>query len=634
MMNRWIQKLWPKHAQNFWRMVLLSTLALFLIRILFFFVHQVAFKEVSTSDWLAGIWFDLITVCITFLPYAIIHFLPLPHRNNRIYKIWTYLYFILANVLLLGLNLIDIEYFKYTGKRSTSDLISMTTTGNDMSQLVGTFLVQFWWLVLLFFTMISTLVWLLKNSQVKEVFMTKKDFIPHFIVLIFSLAIVIVIGRGGIGLRPIGIIEAARFTKPSNTALVLNTAFTMLKSYGAETLQPVEFFSEEEANKLFSPIKTSKPANLLSDKPNVVIIILESFGNEWLAFNNPDLKKTYTPFLDSLASESMFFENGYANGKKSIEAVPAIISSIPSLMNNPYISSSYGNNGIKSLANILKEQGYSSGFYHAATNGSMRFDGFAAQAGYENYYGRFEYNNDDHFDKTWGILDEYFNPWAAKQMRQLKAPFFGTLFTISSHHPYFIPADRKKDVIHGPEPICASISYGDYSLRKFFEEARKQTWYKNTLFVLCADHTPSTTSAYFSQRDQLYRIPILFYEPNGKLPKGKRSEIFQQLDILPTVLDLLNLEQKYYAFGNSIFQKGEREALTYLEGIYYYFNKPFMISFSGNNPLNNYSLADKREMSKDEKDNIIPEFNLKVDRLKAIIQRYNHDLINNQTRVK
>jgi phosphoglycerol transferase MdoB-like AlkP superfamily enzyme len=219
-------------------------------------------------------------------------------------------------------------------------------------------------------------------------------------------------------------------------------------------------------------------------------------------------------------------------------------------------------------------------------------------------------------------------------MSQLKAPFFGTLFTISSHHPYFIPADRKKDVIHGPEPICASISYGDYSLRKFFEEARKQTWYKNTLFVLCADHTPSTTSAYFSQRDQLYRIPILFYEPNGKLPKGKRSEIFQQLDILPTVLDLLNLEQKYYAFGNSIFQKGEREALTYLEGIYYYFNKPFMISFSGNNPLNNYSLADKREMSKDEKDNIIPEFNLKVDRLKAIIQRYNHDLINNQTRVK
>ncbi len=634
MMKDWIQKLWPKNAQNFWRMLLLSTLGLFLVRILFYYVHQVAFKEVGFLDWMAGLWFDLITVCIAYLPFAVLHFLPLPHRSNRLYRIWTLVYFVAVNILLLGLNLIDVEYFKYTGKRSTSDLISMTTTGNDMSQLIGTFLSQFWWIILLFGVLIFFLIWLLNRVLIKEKPMERKDIFPQTIVLIYSLIIVVLIGRGGVGLRPVGIIEAARYTKPSNTALVLNTAFTMLKSFGAETLQPVEFFSEQECNKLFSPIKSTVPAKILKDKSNVVIIILESFGNEWLAFNNPDLKKTYTPFLDSLASESMWFENGYANGKKSIEAVPSIVSSIPSLMNNPYISSSYGNNKIKSLANILTEEGYSSGFYHAATNGSMRFDGFAAQAGYQNYFGRFEYNNDEHFDKTWGILDEYFNPWSAREMSKLKAPFFGTLFTISSHHPYFIPKDRKKDVIYGPEPLCASISYGDYSLRKFFEEARKQPWYKNTLFVICADHTPSTNSAFYSQRDQLYRIPILFYEPNGLLPKGKRSEIFQQLDILPTILDLLNLNKKYYAFGNSIFQEGEREAITYLEGIYYYFNSPFMLSFSGKEALNMLSLADKKEMSEKEKKEMTPEFNQKIKRLKAIIQRYNHDLINNQTSLK
>lgn len=634
MLNRLLQNLLPKHAQNFWRMVLLSTAVLFLLRILFYFIHQVAFVEVTASDWFVGLWFDLITVNIVFLPYAIIHFLPLPHRNNKIYRIWTGFYFIIVNLLLIALNLIDIEYFKYTGKRSTSDLITMTTTGNDMSQLFGTFLTQFWWLILVFVIMILGLLWLFKKWRISEKSMTKKDIIPHSIVLLFSLLIVVLIGRGGIGLRPVGIIEAARYTKPSNTALVLNTAFTMLKSYGAETLEPKNFFSETEATKLFNPIKKSKPANLLADKTNVVVIILESFGNEWLKFMNPDLNKTYTPFLDSLASESMWFEYGYANGKKSIEAVPAIVSSIPSLMNNPYISSSYGDNKIKSLANILKEEGYSSGFFHAATNGSMRFDGFAAQAGFENYYGRFEYNNDDHFDKTWGILDEYFNPWSAKQMSKLKAPFFSTLFTISSHHPYFIPEDRKKDVIHGPEPICASISYGDYSLKQFFIEARKQDWYKNTLFVICADHTPSTNSPKYSQRDQIYRIPILFYEPNGKLPKGKRSEIFQQLDILPTVLDLLNIEKKYYAYGNSIFQSAEREAITYLEGIYYYFNRPFMITFSGSISLNMLDLAKRKEMTSDEKKRITPEFIKKENRLKALIQRYNHDLINNQTSVK
>lgn len=634
MMKAWIQKLWPKHAKNFWQMILLSTSMLFIIRVLFYFVHQVAFKDVGALDWLVGFWFDLITVCIAFLPYAIIHFLPLPHRSNKVYRIWTFAYFIVANVLLIGLNLIDIEYFKYTGKRSTSDLISMTTTGSDMSQLLGTFISQFWWLIFLFAVFIFILIWVLRRIQTKEKKMTKADIVPHSTVLLYSLLLIVLIGRGGIGLRPVGIIEAARYTKPSNTALVLNTAFTMLKSYGAETLKPANYFTKEECDALFSPIKTSKPANLLKDKSNVVIIILESFGNEWMAFNNPNLQKTYTPFLDSLAAESMFFENGYANGKKSIEAVPSIVSSIPSLMNNPYISSSYGNNKIKSLANILTEEGYSSGFYHAATNGSMRFDGFAAQAGYQNYFGRSEYNNDDHFDKTWGILDEYFNPWSAQQMTKLKAPFFSTLFTISSHHPYFIPENRKNDVIHGQEPLCASISYGDYSLRKFFEEARKQPWYKNTLFVLCADHTPSTNSPIYSQRDQLYRIPILFYEPNGLLPKGKRSEIFQQLDILPTVLDLLNLNKKYYAFGNSIFQEGEREAITYLEGIYYYFNSPFMLSFSGKEALNMYSLKDRSEMSENEKKERTPEFKTKINRLKAIIQRYNHDLINNQTSIK
>lgn len=629
-----MQVLLPMHAQNFWRMVLLSSGVLFLLRILFYSIHSVAFSDVRFSDWIAGTWFDLITVCIGYLPYAIIHFLPLPHRNNFVYKSWTTLYFLATNILLIALNLIDVEYYRYTGKRSTSDLISMTTTENDLAQLAGTFLGQFWWLILVFIVLLFGLYKLFRNWQNAEVSMTRKDIVPHILVMFISLVAVVLIGRGGLGLRPVGIIEAARYTKPSNTALILNTPFAMLKSIGAEKLDEKPFFSEMEAVQYFDPIKKSNPVNILPDKTNVVILILESFGNEWLKFNNPALHTNYTPFLDSLAKESMWFENGFANGKKSIEAVPAIVSSIPSLMNNPYISSRYGNNEIKSLANLLKEEGYSSGFFHAATNGSMRFDGFAAQAGYENYFGRFEYNNEDHYDQTWGILDEYFNPWSAKQMSKLKAPFFSTLFTISSHHPYFIPKNRIPDVKHGPEAICASISYGDYSLRKFFNEAKKQEWYKNTLFVICADHTPSTISPIFSQRDQIYRIPILFYEPNGKLPKGKRKEIFQQLDILPTVLDLLNIEKKYYAYGNSIFQNGEREAITYLEGVYYYFNSPFMLSFSGSNTTNMFDLMKGREMNLKEKHSITPLFVKKEKRLKAMIQRYNHDLINNQTTIR
>jgi phosphoglycerol transferase MdoB-like AlkP superfamily enzyme len=634
MMKNWMKRLQATHVRNFWWMLLISALVLTVLRIIFYFVHKNVFTDIDFSDWFVGFVFDWITVAIYFLPFACLHFLPLFHRDNRVYRIWTWTYFFVVNLLLISLNLIDLEYFSYTSKRSTADLFAITSAGSDIKQLLTTFLVEFWWMWIILIGLVFFLRWAFKKGVRKEDPMTKRDIVPHTLVMLLNLTLVVLIGRGGLGLRPIGTIEAAQFTQPKNTALILNTGFTMLKSYGDEGIDLINYFNEEKAKTLFNPIRQTKPAQLLPDKSNVVIIILESFGNEWMAMNNPALQKSYTPFLDSLASESMNFVNGFANGKKSIEAVPSIISSIPSLMDNPYISSSYGNNTVKSLPELLKAFGYSSGFFHGATNGSMRFDGYAAQAGFDNYYGRTEYNNDDHFDQTWGISDEYFNPWSAKKMSELKVPFLATLFTLSSHHPYYIPENRKKDVIEGPEPICASLSYADFALRKFFIEARKQAWYENTIFVICADHTPATNSPVYSQRGEMYRIPILFYHPSGKIPKGNRQELFQQLDVMPTVLDLLNIESKYYAFGNSVYQEEPREVVTYLEGIYCYFRGPSMIEFTNSEVRNVYALQGKsyysgeyfESMKKQNKD-------LEI-RLKAIIQRYNNDLIKNQTSMK
>ena len=168
-----------------------------------------------------------------------------------------------------------------------------------------------------------------------------------------------------------------------------------------------------------------------------MVLIVESFGNEWVGAAGA--KKSFTPFLDSLTTESLYFKNGIANGKKSIEAVPSIFASLPSLLEIPYISSQYGNNRIEGLPRILKKEGYTSAFFHGATNGSMKFNGFAAQAGFDHYYGRTEYNNEKHYDGSWGILDEYFNPWTARKLSTLKQPFLASLFTLSSHHPFYIP---------------------------------------------------------------------------------------------------------------------------------------------------------------------------------------------------
>ncbi|MDP4797497.1 MAG: LTA synthase family protein [Crocinitomicaceae bacterium] len=621
----------PLHCKVLIYRLGLVLLLLSIIRILFYYFNSGSFTQASIGDFFIGSWFDLITVSLFFFPFIVFSLVPFYGKSLVMKDRIMNLYFHIASILIYAVNLMDIEYFKYTTKRSTFDLFTILGAGSDFKQLVMSFITDFWVLLMLLFFILILHFKLFKSTRkllAKHPFDASK-WKTSLVYLFLLTPLFVIFGRGGLQLKPVGIIEAAQYTRAENSALILNTGFTMIKSYGKERLEFKTYFTEKEELKLFNPVQISQPQHILPDGTNVVIIILESFGNEFVGqFNGGD---TYTPFLDSIIQKSLTFDYSFANGKKSIEAVPAILGSIPSLMDNPYISSPYGNNKIESLATILGKNGYSSGFYHGATNGSMRFDGFAAQAGFQHYFGRYEYNNDEHFDKTWGILDEYFNPWSAKQMSKLKEPFFGTLFTLSSHHPYFIPEKWQNKVKKGKQLIAGSINYGDISLRKFFEEAKKQPWYENTLFVLCADHTPASTNAFYNQRSMMYRVPIIFYHPKQLLHAKRENTIFQQLDILPTVLDLLNIKTKYYSYGQSYYKKADREAITYLEGTHYYFKDNYMLTFSNEKARNLYSFKVHQVSPVDSislKKGKVQQYEK---RLKAIIQRYNRDLMKNKT---
>ena len=605
-----------------------------LTRIVFYFFNQTSFSEVGFRDFWVSEWFDMVTIGLIGLPFIVFSILPIEIRFNKRYQIGLKIIFHLTNALLIMLNLIDVEYFNYTSKRSTIDLLTILGAGNDFSQQIGSFFRDFWHLLLFLIAFMLLASYLYSKTKIirPEALKTPKNgiyWIKESIAFLFLLAFFILLGRGGMGLKPISPIDASQYTRVENTALVLNTPFTMLKSYDKAKLEEKSYFSLEEEQKLFDPIHNSKAQNILPSHTNVVIILLESFGNEWCGAAGAEI--SYMPFLDSLAGQSLYFQNGISNGKKSIEAVPSIVASIPSLLDNPYISSGYGSNKIETLPSILKKYGYVSGFYHGATNGSMKFDGFAAQAGFDGYFGRKEYNNDAHFDKTWGILDEYFNPWTAKQLSKYKKPFFATLFTLSSHHPYYIPPHMRGKLKKGKEQICESINYGDYSLRKFFEEAKKQPWYENTLFILCADHTSATASPVYSQRTEMFKIPILFFHPKKLIQPKKETKFFQQIDILPTVLDLLNVETKFYSFGNSYFQKHEPEAVNYLEGTYHYFRNNYLLTFSNDKARNLYGAMIRRKNTPDSISYYRKESQVFEKRLKALIQRYNRDLILNQT---
>lgn len=622
----------PGYVPVFFKRLGILILMMQLTRIIFYCYNLKAFPLASFMDFLAGTWFDLITVSLAGLPFIILSVLPLPIRDKQWYKILLKSIFILTAFFLFLLNIIDVEYFKFTNKRSTVDLFSMLSAGNDFGQQFWVFIKDFWLLLLFLIVFLFITNWLYNKSGSKSRKNDPSSWATELLIFIFVVFSSALIGRGGFGLKPISPLDASRYTKIENAALILNTPFTMIKSFGKEALTETDYYTGEELLHNFSPYKQSRPQYLLPNKTNVVVILLESFGDEFVGAAGA--KDSFTPFLDSLSSHSLYFYNGIANGKKSIEGVPAVIASMPSLMDNPYISSPYGSNTIETIPRILKKEGYTSAFFHGATNGSMRFDGFAAQAGFDHYLGRKEYNNDTHFDGTWGILDEYFNPWVAQKLSEFKAPFFGTLFTLSSHHPYYIPPHMKGKLKKGKYPICESIAYADYSLKKFFEEARKQPWYNNTIFILCADHTNAPETSLYSQRTEIFKIPILIFDPQQRITPQKETVFFQHIDIFPTLMDLLNIKTSFYAIGNSYYQPPNNEAVCYLEGTYQYYSGQYMITFSNGEVRNLYNAKIRIPNNPDSLKFHTEESHKMAARLKAIIQTYNRDLIHNQTVTK
>jgi phosphoglycerol transferase MdoB-like AlkP superfamily enzyme len=320
---------------------------------------------------------------------------------------------------------------------------------------------------------------------------------------------------------------------------------------------------------------------------------------------------------------------GLANGKKSIDGIPAVVSSLPLLMEESYITAKYGEDNLGSIASVLKNKGYSTAFFHGGYNGSMNFNVFTKQVGYDYYYGKNEYSNNRDYDGNWGIFDEPFLQYMIKQIDTLKAPFFSTVFTISSHHPYTIPAQHKGKFPKGTMVVHETVGYADYALQKFFEAASKKPWFKNTLFVITADHSSLTQTKSFHTQMGLFRIPVIFYCAN--LKHGFESpDLAQQIDIMPTIMDLLHYDKPIFSFGRSVFDPKTRFYIYYLNEEYMLTIGNYTSKYREGYPLELYYLPTdeglKEDISKQK-----PQISLLHENTtKAIIQQYNNRLINNQ----
>lgn len=641
---------------------LLLAMALFTIARLFFFIYNIGlYSDIEFPDliwiFISGLRFDLSVICYFNLLFILFHVVPIGKLfETKGIRLFLKIYFIVINGMLLFVNLSDSIYFHFVQKRSTADIYKLIFVSSDIFTLLPGFARDYWFIgiILLIIVVLTWIIYpkisLKKIRELRLVKYEKKKIVRP--VYVYSLMIVLigltVIGaRGGLQFKPLSIIDASKHVKASHMPLVLNTVFTCMTTYNQEYLGELKYFSDDQAGSLYPVIHKFENDNREFLNKNIVVLLLESFSKEYVgSLNNYN---GFTPFLDSLSKHSMVIRNAYSNGLRSIDAIPAIVTGIPSLMDDPFITSVYNTNKVRSLVDILNEKGYYTSFFHGGTNGTMNFDGFAGYAGFTDYYGRTEYNNDNDYDGHWGIFDEPFLQYFAQKLNSFPEPFFAFEFTLSSHYPYRLPDEHIDNFPEGTMKIHKVVRYTDYALKQFFKTASTMPWYNNTLFIILADHPaqsviPSIKNdivddknnlsksllSYYKNTSGRYAIPMMFFSPGDTLFKSDYFETTQQTDLFPTILEYLNYNEPFLAYGNSLFDKNRnRIAVQFVNGLYQITSGEYSLIFDGRQSVSLFN----NTSDPGHKQNLISRNSVVADSLentmKAILQQYTTRMVNN-----
>jgi arylsulfatase A-like enzyme len=618
-----------------------------LCRVLFFTFNVPTFSGMTTDKFLkimsGGLRFDLSAALYTNALYILAQIIPFKFRHRRTYQsILAALYFA-TNGIAIALNCIDIVYYRFTFRRTTAAVFAEFAADIGNTALMLQLLKDYWWLLVVFVLLITLVVKMHNMFRVGRPLIRGSAMYYTLSSLLFAVYVGLFVAgvRGGFTgtTRPITISNAGAYiTKPVEAGLVLNTPFSIYRTIGRRHYPRLSLFDPQTAERLYSPVHRPAKENRKFTPRNVMIIIVESLSKEFVGSLNSESGKTgyrgYTPFLDSLVAESFVFDRSFSNGMKSIDAMPSILASIPSLY-EPYVLSQYSNNEIRGLAALLKDEGYDCSFFHGAPNGSMGFDAFAQSAGFAHYYGMNEYGNSADSDGHWGIWDEEFLQFAARTLNGKSQPWFASVFTLSSHHPFKVPERYTGRFPAGTEPIHQCIGYTDMALRRFFAAISKTPAYANTLFVITADHTNQLSFPTSKTEVGCFAVPIIVFDPSGNLKGRETDKVVKQTDIMPLVLGQLNYGKPYFAFGSDPFA-AERDcfAVNSMNGFIQVVRNEYVLRILDNKPEALYNYDSDPLLTRNLRD-YLPEVAARLDSLgKAFMQTYNNRLIDNELVVK
>ncbi len=630
--------------------IILLYLLYIICRFIFYFYNKELFGPIPLSEWSTifrgAFVFDSASIFYINLPFILFSLIPFYFREKKLWQIFTCFFYLLPNALGLLLNIADTFYYPFKLARIASDDFHYFGEEN-IGNLMGSFLQDYWWGVLVWLFMVFILyrvgcrfIRLLPGER----FILSRPlfYIFQWFLFLFTGGFAIFAIRGFTLSKasfPLTVSDATLFVKPAYSSLILSNPFCLIRTIHKQ-VPILSYFPEQEAAAIYSPIHA--PADSIKinlGRPNIMLLVLESFGSAHFKSLSDQWgdKPSCTPFLDSLFNHGLLFTHAYQSGKRSIDALPAIWASIPSFRED-FMALPQSVGSYHALPSILKEGGYHTAFFHGATRSSMSFVAFGQMAGVEHFVSREDYeseNGSNDFDGKWGIWDHKFFPFVAQELSELPEPFFATLFTLSSHHPFALPSGMENDFYDNPKAeIEKTIAYSDRCLRDFFKQIETEPWYHNTLFIITADHGSGADNSKYVSSPYSHAVPIFYYMPGDTiLPVKKDSTLTAHVDIMPTVLGFLAYPHSFFSFGEDVINGSQenRFVVDYMDGLYGMITDSLLYQFDGEQLIGIFDYRSDYEKRNDLRMQISKEEQAeRVNQLKGYLQQY-YQAIKNHT---
>ncbi|MBP8033827.1 MAG: LTA synthase family protein [Bacteroidia bacterium] len=540
-------------------------------RVIFLILFHDQFSEVAFIEFvkafLIGTLTDAISTIYFLLPmWLVLLFFNIENKQTkRIALGW----FIIGFTMACILNLSDLGYYPITKKRMGAELLDIL---HEIPSLLGAYLKDYWYLLILLILFLATAFFILKK-QLDNYKNVSQNFTPKALNVLLVVFVFFSIMRGGYGTRPFMPFDIPSMVDPKLQWLASNTPFQFLHTLENENMKIENYFPEEEAERIIGFEKHFATKEF--KKKNIVFIILESFCSERIGILNSGIKG-YTPFMDSLLSNARTYKYGMANGRMTIDALPSVLSGIPSFMEKNYCYSNYNNNNVHGISSLLEKEGYNTAFFYGGLKTTFGFENFMNINFTKNYYDQEDY--DSHYENEgWGVDDHLFLPYVATKLKTLPQPFCASLLTLSLHHPFPVPEPYKTLLDSIKDPVKKSIKYTDISLQLFFSKIKNEDWFKNSIIAICADHTSGGFGQYEGNPINEFAIPISFLAPGDTSFNKVQNQSISQIDMYPTVLEYIGYNKPFISLGSSAIQRQYPTVQYGGNGMYLIFDYPYQL---------------------------------------------------------